>query len=192
MKTILPLTLLLASGCALLSKSTAVDIRYFSPESLEPPAAPRQHSRDEPLLRIGRISSSANLRYRIVRRESDVEVGQYETLRWTENPEAYVRRLLVHALFEDHPLQQAVAGPVPVLDVEVVAFEEVRYGARPSGRVQIRYQLQDDRSVLATGIVTVQRDSQGDGVQPVVIAIGQAMIGATTELAAGVAARLSQ
>ena len=43
-------------------------------------------------------------------RESAVEVDQYDTLKWTENPEDYVRRSLSRALFEDGQLEEVVGG----------------------------------------------------------------------------------
>ena len=96
-------------------------------------------------LRLGRLTSSANLRSPIVHRESAVELDTYETLRWTENPEDYVRRSLSRALFDDGRLEEVVGGAAVTLDVEVVAFEEARRENRHVGRVQLGYQLHDER-----------------------------------------------
>ena len=123
-------------------------------------------------------------------RESAVELDTYETLRWTENPEDYVRRSLSRALFADGQLEEVVGGPAPTLDVEVVAFEEARRESRHIGRVQLGYQLHDERSVLASGVVTVERDVLGEGIEPVVLAIGAAMEAATSELARTVVPQL--
>lgn len=58
------------------------------------------------------------------------------------------------------------------------------------GRVQIRYQLHDERSVLASGVVTVERDASSGAIEAVVAAIGAAMEAACAELAGDVVVRL--
>ena len=179
----------LLAGCALTSKATPEDIRYFSPELDPAPSA--QASNETPLarVRLGRLTSSTNLRRRIVHRESRVETDEYETLRWTENPEEYVRRSLEGALLERR-VEQAMGGNVPSLDIEVVGFEAVAQGARRGGRVELRYRLRDDRSVLVSGDVTVERDAAGADFDGIVIAIGNAMDAATAQVATAVAARV--
>jgi ABC-type uncharacterized transport system auxiliary subunit len=182
--------LLLLGGCALLSKATPQEIRYFSPEGMDAHRA--AHPTQPPLarVRLGRLTSSANLRYRIVHRKSAVELDMYETLRWTENPEDYVRRSLSRALFDDGLLEQAVGGAGVTLDVDLVAFEEAQRENRHVGRTQLQYLLHDERLVLASGVVTVERDATGAGIEPVVAAIGAAMDAATSELATDVVTHL--
>src|SRR5579859_2713520 len=115
-----------AAGCALLSKSDPVVPRYFSPEPaaaaepalVVPAAAPLE-------LRLGRVNAGSYLRDKIVFRNSAYEVGYYEERRWTEKPEAYVRRALARALFDRRGIHQVISGPAPTLEVEVTAFEEV-------------------------------------------------------------------
>lgn len=192
-----PLFLSLLGACALTSRGTPLEVRYFSPEgnttrvtaqelTTIAPDAPR------PLLRLGRLTSSANLRAPIVRRTSAVEVAPYETLRWTEDPEDYVRRSLSRALFDAGPFEQVVSGPALTVDVEVIAFEEAQRGAAKTGRVQLGYALHDEHKVLASGVVTVQRDALGEGIEAVVAAIGAAMDEATAELATKVSTSLRQ
>lgn len=190
MRAAVCLCALALGGCALTSKATPMDVRYFTPETLDSPRPPRRPEPAIARLRLGHAGSSANLRYRIVHRESAVELEPYETLRWTENPEDYVRRSLTRALFEDQPLEQVVGGAAPALEVELVAFEESRRGERHVGRVQIRYQLHDERSVLASGVVTVERDASSGAIEAVVAAIGAAMEAACAELAGDVVVRL--
>lgn len=176
------------SGGALTEKSTPADVRYFSVQNLE--ASDASVSRTSALrpLRLGRFSSSANLRAHIVHRESDVELETYDFLRWTENPEDYVRRALAHALFEDSlPLEQAVAGEAPMLDVEVVAFEEVHDHEHHGGRVALAYRLYDDHTVLTRGLVTMERNASDEHIENVVVAIGAAMNAAVTRIATDVA-----
>jgi ABC-type uncharacterized transport system auxiliary subunit len=178
------------SGCALTSKAKPIENRYFSPERAQ--VAPAAVSVPEPVvrLRLGRLSASANLRYRIVHRESQVEVSPYETLRWTETPADYVERSLVRALFGCGRFQQVVSGPGLTLDVEVIAFEDAHRGRQRSGRVQLSYRLHDERIVIASGVVEVERDAPADSIDSVVAAIGTAMEGATAEIAERVARQL--
>ena len=183
----------LAAGCALSSRSAPLEIRYFSPEAPAIPAAPA--ARTAPAaprapLRLGRITPSAHLRSRIVRRSSSVELDLSETLRWTEDPDAYVRRSLARALFEERGLEQIVGGAAPTLEVELIAFEAVHRADRRAGRVELRYLLHDDRAVLASGDVAVERAARGRAIELVVAAIGDAMAAATAELADRVARRV--
>lgn len=173
---------LVLAGCALTSRSPPRELRYFTPETgvretARAPQAPRAQ------LRMGRVTASANLRYAIVHRESSVEVEPYETLRWTERPDVYVRRALDHALFDERPLAEVVSGAAPTLEVEVVAFEEIARGAQHAGRVALRYELRDDRAVIARGTVTAERPAGTPAIEAVVPAIHAAMIAASEELA---------
>lgn len=182
--------LVAASGCALLSNPPPLEVRYFSPEGVDRMATARPA---EPVaeLRLGRIGSSANLRSHIVHRDSAFELGEYETLRWTENPEVYLRRALTRSLFEEGPFRQSLALSGARLDVTLIAFEERRHGAARSGRVQLRYELQADDQVLQSGVVTVERPAEtGAGFVGVVVAIGKALDQASAELAAIAAERL--
>jgi ABC-type uncharacterized transport system auxiliary subunit len=184
------LLLLVITGCALTSRSTPVQIRYFSPiaASSTKAASPPLHASiapehgDLPRVRIGNVTPSDHLREDIARRTSPFEVELYAQRRWTEAPETYVQRALAEALFEDRPIAEAVSGPAVILQVEVLAFEEVAAPA-PGGRVQLRYRLDDDRSVLASGVITVERPASGSGFVPIVAAIGQALEQATAQLA---------
>jgi ABC-type uncharacterized transport system auxiliary subunit len=175
--------LLQLGGCALTSKGTPLEMRYFSPENIDVHHAAPRALPPVARLRLGGLTSSANLRYPIVHRQSAVELDVYETLRWTENPEDYVRRSLSRALFEDGQLDEVVGGAAVTLDVEVIAFEESRRDGRPVGRIQLGYQLHDERSVLKSAVVTIEREATGAGIEPVVAAIGAAMDAATSELA---------
>ena len=180
----LALVWLSVAACALTSRSAPRELRYFSPEAAPPAAAPRTAAPGgRPTLRLGRIWPAADLRYEIVHRDSPVEVAPYETLRWTEPPDAYVRRALVRALFETHAIDQVVGGPSPTLDVEVVSFEETVRGARHGGRVELRYELHDEARVLARGTVAIERAATGPQIEAVVAAIGAAMNAATAQLA---------
>ena len=119
------------SGCALTSKSTPEPIYWFSPETVHPrltSAAPPSPTREAgaPLLRLGRVTGADHLRERIVYRDEGHVVGFYEDLRWTERPEVYVRLEIARALFEDRGFDRALSGLAPTLDVELLAFDEIK------------------------------------------------------------------
>jgi cholesterol transport system auxiliary component len=185
-------SLFLLEACALTSKAVPVDVRYFSPEHVEARGAVREGSAPLERLRLGRITSSANLRRRIVRRESAVELGAYETLRWTENPEEYVQRSLMRALFDERRFEQAVAGRALTLDVNLISFEEARRADRPIGRVRVQYRLHDEQLVLKSGVVTVERPAASAENEAVVVAIGSAMDAASVQLVSEILASSSR
>lgn len=184
------LACLVLAGCALTSRGHPREDRYFTPERVEH-STTRAPGEARAELRVGRVSAASNLRYPIVHRDSPVEIEPYHTLRWTRLPEAYVERALLRALFEQHPLVQAVSGSAPTLDVEVTAFEEVR-GSRPAGRVELTYVLQDDTSVILRGTIAAQRPAASPQIEAIVPAIRAAMLDATSQLADRVTAALEQ
>jgi cholesterol transport system auxiliary component len=177
---------LLLSGCALTEKAPPVEIRYFSPQqyrSTTREPAPSEGARQLEL-RFGRIGSSAHLRSRISYRTTGYELGSYETLRWADDPETYLRRELHRALFETRPLVERVSGHVPSVEIELVAFEEVRKDGAKFGRVALHYSLRDESRVLADGNVDVERRaSAGGGIENVVGAIAAALTAAADEVA---------
>lgn len=183
-----PSLLLLAAvaGCALTRNAPPLEIRYFSPElpaSTPPPeAAGASAPSDAVSLRLGQVDRADVLGHRIVQRTSPVEVTLYETRRWTERPDGYVRRALVEALFEARPFARVLAGSAPTLDVEILAFEEV-LSPRHLGRVQLRYVLHDRRAVLASGQVVAEAAVDGDDFDAVVRAIAAANRDAVAQLA---------
>ena len=176
------LAALVLAGCALTSRAPPRELRYFTPEG-ETHAAPHTPEAPRAQLRIGRVRAASNLRHAIVHRESSVEVEPYETLRWTEMPDVYVRRALDRALFDERPLAEVVSGDAPTLDVEVIAFEETVRGTQHAGRVRLRYELRGERAVIARGTVTAERPATSPAIASVVEAIRAAMISATEELA---------
>jgi ABC-type uncharacterized transport system auxiliary subunit len=166
----------IVSACALTAKSPPRELRYFSLDvATSPPASSTPCAR----VRLGRVSASSHLRLAIEHRLSAVEIQPYETLRWTESPETYARRALEGALFSARPLEQAVSGPVAVLDVDVVAFEE----AHGAGLVELRFELRDDHRVIARGSSRLERRASSPSIEGTVIAIGAALAAASAEIA---------
>ena len=170
------------AGCALTSKSPPLEQRYFSAEvqarAASPPAAPRR------ALRLGRITLAPNLRGALVHRDSDVDLAPYTTLRWSDSPDVYVVDAVRGVLFDARRFDQGVAGNVPILDIEVVAFEEIRHGTARSGRVQLRYVVRDDERVLARGAAFAEEPAAAPQIEVVVTAIRAALAAAAGDLAA--------
>lgn len=155
----LALVSLCACSCALLGKSDALSPRYFSPDTSAPPApaslAAVHGSQAPASLRLGRITAASHLRERIAYRSSDYELNFYEERRWTEQPDAYLRRALSSSLFESHGLRRIVSGPGPTLEVELTEFAEVR-STPPQARVRATYILYDHRLVRQEATVSVE------------------------------------
>jgi cholesterol transport system auxiliary component len=183
------------SGCALISKSDPVVPRYFSPEHATAAGPALAASAAAPLeLRLGRVNAGAYIRDKLVFRSSAYEVGYYEERRWTEKPEAYVRRALARALFDSRGVHQVVSGAAPTLEVEMTAFEEV-LGPPHIGRIQLDFTLQDDRVVRTARTVVINRpiaDAKGDAAaDATVAALASALDAAVQTTADAVTAELA-
>lgn len=189
----------LTPACALLSKSEPMTPRFFSPEAVESKTAdPAPPSGLE--VRLGRVTADAYLKNRIMRRDSAYEVTYYDERMWTEKPETYVRRALSRALFDERGARQVLSGMATTLDVDVVAFEEIMKPAHV-GRVELNYVLYDDRVVLLSRTVEIERpiaEARGEGAADALVAalagaMSQAVdavaTAATAELRAEVAAQ---
>ncbi len=187
MRSVVVATLL--AGCALTKQSEPVDIRYYTPAvATDAPASSHETARAR--VRLGRVTASSHLRYSIAQRRSPVELELYEFDRWTDTPDVYARRSLERALFQERPIEQATSGAAFTVDVDVIAFEEV---ASPhAGRVQLRYRLRDEHSVIATDVITVVRASRGARLADVAAAIGEALDAATAQIAGRVLTTLSR
>jgi len=159
------LTVLLGAvaGCALTSKSDPMMPRYFSPDEARGRtqlAAVSSIGESETgtqaiELRLGRVTAASYLGERIVFRDSNYELGYYEERRWTERPEAYLRRAVARALFEDRGLRRVVSGAGPALDIELSELAELR--SPPVVRVRATYVLHDDRLVRRQATLTIER-----------------------------------
>jgi ABC-type uncharacterized transport system auxiliary subunit len=189
------------SGCALTSKAAVVQTRYFSPEAgtarLTAPAtsSPSAPAPDEDIaVRIGRVYSGQNLRERIVYRDHDYERGYYEAERWTEWPEAYVRRALARTLFESHRFKRAIGGSTPTIEVEVVAFDDLRWHSGRAARVELQLIVYEGSEVLDEETVTVDSPVAVDTpeIENVVAAMSNALDQAVERIAARVGEAIRQ
>ncbi|MET0341773.1 MAG: ABC-type transport auxiliary lipoprotein family protein [Polyangiales bacterium] len=144
--TIVCLPAVLLAGCSFFGKSEPLDARYYSAErAFGPSASAAPVAASAVPLRLGEVSGSTHLRERIAYRTAPRELGFYDGRRWTERPEAYLRRALAHALFEQRGMQRITSGVAPTLEVELTHFEEV-LAPRHAVRVQAHVLLRDHRS----------------------------------------------
>lgn len=183
--------LLLTSGCALLSKSEPAAPRYFSAEAADRPARAAAEKSGQPL-RLGTITSGADIRENLVFRRSDFELGYDEDHRWTEKPEVYLRRSLARMLFEERGFQRVVSGRANTLEVELAAFEEV-LGPQGKARARAVVVLHDERAVLIERTLTVE-EPVGDSREPedVVRALSAALARLVEQIGALVAESVTQ
>jgi cholesterol transport system auxiliary component len=164
-RSALALLIVTAAGCALTSKSDPLTPRYFSPDESRGRgqiAATTTEERDETRggeLRLGRITAASYLGERIVFRDSNYELGFYEDRRWTERPEAYLRRAVARALFEDRGVRRLVSGVGPALDIDLTELAELR--APRVVRVRATYVLYDERLVRRQATLTIERPIPG-------------------------------
>jgi ABC-type uncharacterized transport system auxiliary subunit len=170
-----------ASGCALFSRGASVDTHWYTPEL--PQAGGGSTERQETgELRLGRVTSGADLGLRIAYGDGLYRIGYYEGLRWTERPEQYVRRAVGRSLFEQGPFRRTLSGAATTLDVEVVEFEEVKSPTTHAARISLRIVLSADH-VLLERTVTVSREVTGGVFDGFVAAMSQALEASASEIA---------
>jgi cholesterol transport system auxiliary component len=180
MKTLIHVAAVALTGCALTAKGDALAIRWYTPESskatLTDASIGGDIAQSAPQIALGRITSGINLREKIAYRNSAFEEGFYDDKRWTERPEVFVRRALEKSLYEEHGFRRALASQAPVLEVEVVDFEEV-LGPVHAARIELRIVIHDDRDTLLERTITVERpvDPHDSGFTGVVQAMAQAL-----------------
>jgi cholesterol transport system auxiliary component len=182
------------SSCSIVPPRTnPPEVRTFSAEMPAPPTQGSRARAETALkVRLGRVTAAENLRTRIVHRDSPLELGEYQTLRWSEEPEEFVKRSLSRALFQERGLEQGLLGNLPTVDVEVLAFEEVRKGASRAGRVELHYSLHDDHVVMSSGDLVVEHDAASADIGAVVAAISSALSDATAQVADAIVNRLQK
>jgi cholesterol transport system auxiliary component len=143
-------------------------------------------------LRMGRVNAASYLKDRIAFRDKNFEIGYYDELRWTEKPEAYLRRALDRALFEEQGVRQIISGPGPTLDVDLDAFEELR-SPRHAARMQVTWMLRDDARVQYEETFAVERpiaSGEPSGPRGVAAAMAEAFDESVKRIVARVMAAL--
>jgi cholesterol transport system auxiliary component len=169
---------LAAAGCALTNKGTPVQVRWYTPELVQPSEV---NPESAPLLRLGYVRSGTALGERIVWGDGAFQVGFYDDRRWTERPSEFVTRALRRALFESHRFQPAL-DEGPQLEVEVVSFQEILTQQRHSGRVALHVRLAAER-VLFDDTISEEEPVAGPAFEDVVAAISRALHAASEEAA---------
>jgi ABC-type uncharacterized transport system auxiliary subunit len=155
--------LALASGCSLLSRGAPLGPHYYDPEPPRRVAATA--AAPACAVALGDVDANDDLGQSIAFRRSEYEVGYYETRRWTESPDNYLRRALVRALFDERRCRRVLSGDGPTLDARLVAFEELQ-GTPNRARVQVRIVLRDADAVISEATFDAVRPfdgSDGDG-----------------------------
>jgi uncharacterized lipoprotein YmbA len=179
------------SGCALFSKGEVATRRFYS---LDQVVSLDRAKGDAPSaeLRLGRVTAGACGSERVMVRLSPVEVVFDDERRWTERPEVSLRRALSRALFEELGLASVVRGGGPVLEVELLEFEEVR-GPPHVGRVTMSWSLSDERVVSRQQTLKIERPvvESGRAGDAVAEAMGAAMREAVDTMARQVRAELT-
>ena len=173
-------------GCALLMKDAPLDPRYYTPEPYSPSAA-TQTAPPALALRLGPVTSGSEIRQNLVVRSGGDELTFSEEQRWTERPEAYLRRALSQELFEKRGVRRVVSGPSLTIEVELVSFEEVVRGQRRVGRVVATLILHDERLVreekTLTAEVPIEHASKEDHASDTVRALSAALGRVVSEIA---------
>jgi cholesterol transport system auxiliary component len=182
------MALLLISGCALLSKGTPANVRYFTPEHAPQATAPSPATGMQ--LRLGRVTAGTDLGERIMYGDGKYQVSFYETRRWTEPPEKYVRDTLEHTLFDEAGFLHAVEGQAPTLNIEILSFMEVRNGQSHLARVALRGVLSTNVELFAETFA-VDQPVQGLLFEDVVAAVSHALDLACRQVAARAANTLA-
>jgi len=181
------------SGCALLSKSSPITPRYFTPD-LSPNAGQASSvAQSGQKLRVGSIKAGPHLRERMAYRTSEQEVAYYNERRWTERPEAYLARALSRSLFEEYGFVRAISGASHTLDAELVAFEEIKTEDHLV-RVVVVINLYDMEGGHLQRTVTDEREVEGKKNEPeaVVRALADALHAVVSEIAEITSEHLAQ
>lgn len=175
--------------CALLASCLpevmVAEPRYYTPLAPDS-AAPAEVrvSADAPLLRLRRVRAAAHLRERIVWRRSETELGFHDLARWTQPPADLVEQWLARELFERCGLRRALGGANPLLQVDVLAFDEVLEPER-AARVELAARLSDARgAALLERTYRVQRPLDGRDSGALARAMGAALGDAIARLGA--------
>jgi len=142
-------------GCALFVKNEPLDPTYYTPEPFA--ASPAASTPPSDLaLRLGPVTSGSEIRQNLVVRSAGNELSFSEEQRWTEKPEAYLRRALSQELFERRGVRRIVSGPSLTVEVELVSFEVVVRPDAHVARVIATLVLHDERVVREERTITAE------------------------------------
>ena len=154
------LSVALTSSCSLLSRGAPLGPHYYDPEP--PRRVVATVGSPTCALELGDVDANDDLGQSIAFRRSRYEVGYYETRRWSESPDNYLRRALVRALFDEGRCRRVLSGDGPTLDARLVAFEELQ-GTPRRARVQVRVTLRDGDVISEATFAASRPLGGGDG-----------------------------
>jgi cholesterol transport system auxiliary component len=178
----------LTSGCSLVSRGATLGPHYYDAEPPRPVATVA--ALPACAVELGDVDANDDLGQSIAFRRSRFEVGYYETRRWTESPDNYLRRALERALFDERRCRRVLSGAGPTLDARLLSFEELQ-GATHQARVRVRVTLREAAAVISERTFEAVRPFRGGGgdaaFDEFVAAISQALdevVGRVVELVA--------
>jgi cholesterol transport system auxiliary component len=179
MKALTLLFALALSACSFFGKQAPLHPRYYDPEPAAVSAGGAQASGKS--VRIGHVGGGSHLRDRIAYHVSERELGFYESRRWTERPETYVRRELARELFERRGLTQIASGVAPTLEVELTDFSELK-GSKHAVSIKARALLVDARTVRFEHTFAVELPVEGDAFDGVPVALSKALTNLVSQI----------
>lgn len=175
----------LAAGCSLLPEPAAAPRVYRVPSDDGPAAA---EGAPAGRLRLRTVASAAYLDEGVAWR-SGVQVGVRPGVRWAERPEVVLQRVVLAQLFSGGRLVRTEALDAPLLDVELLAFEELLDEGGDVALVELRARLLDESrdEVLSFELQSRQPlGSDGDRTEALARALGAGLDDVCSRLAAQV------
>lgn len=179
----------LAAACSLLPEPEPAPRVYVVPLAAAPARTAAGTGAD---LRLRSVTPAAHLDEGLAWC-TGTQVGVREGARWAERPAAVLQRALMARVFGDGRLVRSESLDAPVLDVELLAFEESLVGERPEAHVALRARLLDAgrREILALDLAARRPLSgEGDPAEELARGLGEGLDEVCARLAGEVARAL--
>jgi cholesterol transport system auxiliary component len=189
MKAFTLLFALSLAGCSFFGKQEPLHPQYYDPEPAHLTSGSVAVSGKN--LRLGHVVGATHLRERIAYHAAERELGFYDRRRWTERPEAYLRRALARELFERRGLTQIASGMAPALEVELTDFSELRE-PKHAARARARVLLIDARTVRFEHTFEVEVPVEGKDFHGVPAAFSDALVQLVSQIGERVAGELPE
>ena len=175
----------LAAGCTLLPDPPAAPRVYRVPSSDAPAAA---ESAPAGRLRLRTVASAAYLDEGVAWR-SGVQVGIRPGVRWAERPEVVLQHALLTQLFSGGRLVRTEAIDAPLLDVDLLAFEELLDEGGDVALVELRARVLDESRDEVLSLELQSRQplaADGDRTEALARALGAGLDDVCSRLAVDV------
>ena len=108
-------------------------------------------------VRLGRVSSGPNLRERIAYRDAALRARLLRRLALDERRRRSFAASSVGRCSKEHGFHRVLGGSAPTLEVEVIAFDDLRLPSGRAARVQLKVILFEDSGVVFEDTMTVDR-----------------------------------